>query len=303
MARSEHYVPLMDRFSAWWNGEDVPIHRAPEAPTQAVAIEIDEILEEDQQPWSAGRLSAMESVWGETFLEPGGERQARKLLALLTLDPRQSVLDLTAGLGGTALAISNRFGLWMDAFEPVEELAREGRRRCVMAGMGNRVAYQHVDFAEPSLPPGRYDAVYSRERLFSVENKQSLVEQCAGALKPNGSVLITDFVRADSVSAQDANDAWACHDGESAHLWSLRDYRVALTDQGLNMLLCSDISEDYLAMVSRAWARVPLQIRDKSLSRRKVSLLMEEGEIWLSRIRALESGQIGVGRIHAQKPA
>ena len=145
--------------------------------------------------------------------------------------------------------------------------------------------------------------MYSRERLFSVENKPSLLEQCAGALKSSGNVLITDFVRADTVSARDADEAWACHDGEAAHLWSLRDYRVALTDQGLNMLLCSDITEDYLEMVSRAWARVPLLIHDQSLSRRKVSLLMEEGEIWLSRIRALESGQIGVGRIHAQKPA
>ena len=94
-------TPLKSRFLDWWNGRTCtevsePIGAFSDA--QMVSESDDTVSQEP--PWSSARLQTMEMIWGEGFTIPGGERYARKFLAVLALSSKKSVLDLTAGIGG-----------------------------------------------------------------------------------------------------------------------------------------------------------------------------------------------------------
>lgn len=295
---SDHPVSLKARLIAWWNGDEIDTGTAKKAQSRR-NDHVNNWNSADEAPLSAMRLAAIEAVWGDGFLVPGGKRFARKMLAILAPTSKMSVLDLTADLGGTARAIAEQYNLWMDAFDPIGQLATEGHRRSVAAGLGKRVPIRPIDIEEFELRSRRYNAIYSRERLFTVANKDRVLDQMVVGLKARGQILITDFMVAPDAASIDAT-ATLGRNGEPPHLWSMRQYRSALERRGFKILLAQDITREYVELIHAAWSNVPGIIRRENIDRRHVDLIVEEGEMWLERSRALENGDLIVGRIHAQ---
>jgi len=308
IAEDDGYVPMRVRFSAWWTGEDVTLVQQPSQSVKGMAIGIgnmpgaDDVADEDEHDlWNPARISVIQSVWGEGFTEPGGAKFSKKLLGWLALNSRQSVLDLTAGLGGTARSMASAQNLWMGALEPIPELAAEGRRLSIVAGLGRQVPIAAADLETHDFAKGRYDAIYSRERLFAVRKKAKVLSSCAEALKANGQILITDYVRNQDTGGAELAACWGRHEKILPSAWTMKAYVDCLTELKLNVLTAQDISEDMIDHIKTAWRRVPDLIARGTLSHRQVGYLVKEGEIWMDRLRAMESGKLIVARIHAQK--
>ncbi|VAW12656.1 hypothetical protein MNBD_ALPHA09-2229 [hydrothermal vent metagenome] len=257
--------------------------------------------EDDDNPWSSSRLAVIQMVWGEGFTEPGGAKFTKNLLGWLALNSRQTVLDLSAGLGGTARAVASAQSLWMDAVEPVPELATEGRRQSIVAGLERQVPVTLADLETHEFAKGRYDAIYSRERLFTVRNKARLLATCTEALKVKGQILITDYLRASDIGGAELTANWGQQEKILPNAWTMKAYVECLTELDLNIITALDITEDIVDHINAAWRRVPKMIADGTFSHRQISYLIKEGEIWQDRLQAMESGQLIVGRIHAQK--
>lgn len=305
-AQDDGYVPMRDRFKAWWNGDDVAIvsSGAPRRPGPAIVVDEDDEDDDSQDDiWSPARLELIQRIWGKGFIEPGGARFTKKLLGWMALNSKQSVLDLTAGLGGTARSVAQAHNLWMDALEPVTALAAEARRQSVTQGLGRQVPVSVANLEAHDLAKARYDAIYSRERLFTIRNKAGLLAGCAEALKGKGQILFTDYVRADGVGGAELAEIWGRYERQTPNAWTMQAYVECLKSNGLNIMIAQDISNDMVDNINWAWRRVPKMIADGEFSRRQVGYLMREGEIWLDRLRAIENGKLIVGRIHAQRPA
>jgi len=309
-AEDDGYVPMRVRFNAWWTGEDVALVRQPGQSVKGMAIGIGEApgLDEntdgdDDELWSTARISVIQSVWGEGFTEPGGAKFTKNLLGWLALNSRQSVLDLTAGLGGVARSIAADQNLWMAALEPVPELAAEGRRQSIAAGLGRQVPIALADLETHELAKARYDAIYSRERLFTVRKKAKLLSGCAEALKPRGQILITDYMRNQDTGGAELAACWGQHEKELPSAWTKKAYVDCMTELGFNILTAQDITEDMVEYIKSAWRRVPNLIAESAFNHRQIGYLVKEGEIWMARLRAMEDGKLTVARIHAQMPA
>jgi len=310
IVEDDGYVPMRARFNAWWNGDDIALVRQAGQSVKGMAIGIenmpdsDEDVDEDEDEpnlWSAARLSAIQSVWGEGFTEPGGAKFSKKLLGWLGLNSRQSVLDLTAGLGGTARSMASAQNLWMGALEPIAELAIEGRRQSIAAGLGRQVPIAAADLETHEFTKGRYDAIYSRERLFAVRKKAKVLSNCAEALKAKGQILITDYVRHQNTGGAELAACWGRHEKVLPSAWTMKAYIDCLRELELNVLTAQDITEEMINHITTAWRRVPDLIAKGTLSHRQVGYLVNEGEIWMDRLQAMENGQLIVARIHAQK--
>lgn len=303
---SDGYVPMRDRFKAWWNGEDVEVlTKVAGSPSGGMSITLDAPEDDDDEDeddvWSAGRLALIQEIWGEGFIEPGGKAFTKTLLGWLGLNSRQSVLDLTAGLGGTARAVATAHNLWMDVLEPVAALATEARRQSLAHGLGRQVPVSLTNLESHDLAKGRYDAIYSRERLFTVRNKAGLLSSCVGALKKKGQILVTDYMRAEGVGGAALAEAWGRHEKQTPNAWTMTAYTDCLKSQGLSILIAQDISSEFVEHVNEAWRRVPTMISSGKYSRRQIGYLVREGEIWQSRLKAIDQGLLMVGRIHARK--
>jgi hypothetical protein len=165
--------------------------------------------------------------------------------------------------------------------------------------LGKRAPITPVDAAHFELMPQRYDAIYSRERLFAGPGKERILDQCAAGLKDKGQLLITDLV----VTKEDdtgIDTAALRRDGEEPEFWTVEHYRDELEARGFLIFLAQDLTAEYLDQIHSAWARAMEYLAQTRPAPTQRELIIEEGEVWLARWLALEAGEIGFARIHAQ---
>lgn len=298
-AFEDKYVPLKNRLIAWWHGTTERDLMAP--PTGAAfGIESDDKDEnESGDGWLASSVDIAEKLWGEGFIEPGSTQFARKVLAPAIPDSTKTVLDLTTGLGGTAFMLARENNVWMEAFEPDLTLAEKAREIAQSYMLSKRVPIKHADFATLSLPSKRYDLIYSRERLYTSSHKHRLLQQAAGALKPGGQLLITDYVRNDQSGFTQAFNSWVDAEPNVVFPWTTSQYTDEVRKAGLKLRSSHDFSDRVVEQIHTGWHRMVRSLDSNEVSRKYVDNLLREGEIWLARAKALQSGDVQVTRFIA----
>lgn len=296
----DKYIPLKNRLTAWWNGtsrsDDLEVTTGSD-----YGLESDE-LESDSDPnsvWSDSSIEIAEAVWGEGFIEPGGAALARKVIAPASPDSTKTVLDLTAGMGGTACTFAREANLWMEAYESDPALTRRAREIARTYMLSKRVPVQQVDYATLDLKQKRYDLIYSRDRLYTTPHKRRLLQQVAGALKPGGQFLVTDYVRRTESGFTEPFDKWIDSEPQVIYPWTDSQYVDELRKAGLKLRTSHDFSEKVLKQIHAGWLRMMRSLDSEEINRNFVTRLVQEGEVWLARAKALESGDVQVIRIVA----
>lgn len=292
---TDGYIPLKQRLAAWWQGDDIKVGATQNLTPNNRDIEVSEGL--DPRRWSPENILMIQQLWGEGFIEPGGPAFAKKLLTPLKFDPANTLLDLSAGLGGISCILAKEHNLWLDAMEPCQELANAGQQFASRSGMASKVPINYVDFENLVLPEQKYDQIFSREALFMVENKKNIFRQIGKSLKNRGQVLIIDYMLADNNNPQSVKK-WIDSEIDKPHPWTLELYQTALSHYGVSIWSTHDLSEEYFEHIHDGWQAMVDKVSSGEFNRKSIDLLMREGEIWLNRALAIEAGDLTVQRIH-----
>jgi ubiquinone/menaquinone biosynthesis C-methylase UbiE len=295
VADRDGYVPLKNRLTAWWNGENVSIVTKKPKRISSNTIEVSEDPHPDR--WTSASVAMAQNIWGKGFAEPGGPTFAKKVLSLMKFEASNTILDLSAGLGGTACILAKEHNLWMDAYEANETLASSGLRFASRHGLSKKVPIQHMDFEELELPEKKYDQIYSRESLYMIKNKKNVIKQIAKALKHKGQILIIDYMLKEN-SNSDSVQKWLDSEPEKLHPWTAELYHTAMSHYGISVWSTNDLSEEYITQIHEGWLTMVEKVTNGDFDRKTVDALMREGEIWLNRARAIEAGDLTVKRIH-----
>ena len=294
--QADGYIPLKDRLTAWWHGDDIKVKtRKPRKIQTNKTIEVSE--NPDPRRWTPDSISMAQHLWGEGFAEPGGPVFAKKCLSLLKFDPSNTILDLSAGLGGTSCILSKEHKLWLDAYEPNEELAIRGHQFASRHGLSQKVPIRHVDFETLELPKTKYDQIFTRDSLFMVEQKRNVIKQIARSLKHKGQILIIDYMLSENNDPASVNQ-WIESEPEKPYPWTAELYKTALDHYGITVWSVNDMSEEYLEEIHEGWLAMVERISNGDFDRKTIDVLMREGEIWLNRARAIENGDLTIKRIH-----
>lgn len=292
---TDGYIPLKNRLTAWWHGEDIVVSSKPVRKEDQRAIEVSE--HHDPRRWTPDSISMAQNLWGKGFAEPGGPVFAKKLLSLMKFEPSNTILDLSAGLGGTACILSKEYKLWMDAFEANEELANSGFQFASRSGLAKKVPIKYVDFETLELPEKKYDQIYSLDSLFMTKNKKNVIRQIAKSLKNKGQILIVDYMLADKCNPVSVKN-WTNSEPEKPHPWTVELYKTAMSHYGITVWSVNDLSEEYIEQIHEGWLAMVERIDKGDFDRNSIDKLMREGEIWLNRARAIEAGDLTIQRIH-----
>ena len=162
----------------------------------------------------------LEALWGEGYLSPGGPEEVDRVLGGRSLKGMQ-VLDVGCGAGGIALHLITGHGAahvtGFDVEAPVIEAAR---RHAEARGLSERAKFVQA-------PPGRlpfdddsFDAVFSKDALVHVPDKEAIFSEIFRVLKPGGFVAASDWLTS--------------HDGEPS-----ADMRVYLEAEDLGFGMAS----------------------------------------------------------------
>jgi SAM-dependent methyltransferase len=236
-------------------------------------------------------------LWGRGFYLPGDARHVLDLVRPLALAPAMTLLDAAAGLGGPAWAIADEFGATVSALERDHELARRGET--IASGMAKPAGVKVFDPERFELRGGAFDRVLAREATYMVDDKERFVRVLSLALRPEGRLLMTDFVIEPSNAQQPALAAWAALQPHRPRLWGLRQYSDCLRGLGLDLRAPEDMTAAYKAQILRGWDNLLQTVDLRSLPRAHRTAVVDEAERWMRTIAALDAGTLKFYRFTA----
>jgi len=296
-------------FLLWWSGDTES--RASDASikdTRGGARVAAPPRKKQQQDINA-RGIVSQALWGEGNLCPGPAEFINESTARLGLTSEMSMLDLGAGLGGPARAISSAYGIWVSAFEAVPEHVKVGMEQSVMHGMGKKVPLAHYAPETVELPKRKYDCIFSKELLHHVQAKKRLIAEIEAGLKARGQFFIIDYVVTDKGKASPRIAEWNEADEEASHFWNKEEYTTAFAEAKLDLRVTEDQTARYCQMIAEGFRSLRKNM-DNLLSEetdphRQSELrraLAFESNRWAVRAEALQSGDIAVLRFSGLNP-
>lgn len=288
---------LLARLQAWWEGEDV--QAAVTAPARPAAVR----GEPEKRPgeatgWTARRFAAAQRVFGPGCVLPGGPAAIREFLKPLGLKKDMRIVDYGARAGCLARIAATELGVQAAGLEtdPVlvaaaDDLARSARLKSATV--------MKAGLRDNALGSRGFDAVVSREVMHLLADKDEVYACCKDLLKPGGQLLFTDFVsRRPGVNP--AVEVWAAHEGIHAHLETPDVHRKLLEGHGFEILGFDDIGPEYRKRVAGSMQTFAEQLAQKSLDELDREWIMYEVDLWARRVDFLQSGDLGVWRVHAR---
>ena len=310
----DDYIPFMVRFKAWWEGlePEAMIARVSEdgagkASASSAAIEVDvPDPEEDPLIWPESRLSFCRRLWGRKFdvVRPGKSEYSVELVRPMALNNQNSLLDLSAGLGGGCRKIHAELGMWVTGMDRDAELAAHADELSNIKGLARQVPISAYDPETVAFKPSSFDGALIREMLHELPLKSAFLQKVSEAVRPFGHIVITDLMLRDEAAAEDVNvKAWLTQEPENASPAVAGDYTKLLEGMGFDVRVEKDETKVYTGHITRSWAEFVQGLSREDLTRDFVNQMMKEAEYWMARSRALESGALRLYRIHAIKDA
>ncbi len=296
------------KLAAWWHGYDVDAvdEKTPESEQDADEPRVVSAPRFKQD--LTARAAVLQELWGSGCVSPGPAEFMREITAYLGLTAEMSMLDLGAGLGGPSRAISEEYGIWVTAYETREDWVSAGMEQSKMAGMAKKVPIAQFDPETLELPERKFDCVLSKELLHALggKSRKRLLGEVKRTLKPNGQLLITDYIAAAKSLNDEIIGAWNEDAELESRFWTKDDYEAALAEIGLEVCVTEDISARQVAFISAGF---------RTLSRRMEELLADEADAekqsnlrralafetrrWAIRSEILQGGDVQLLRLSA----
>lgn len=316
---SKAKIPLKLKLKAWWegydsselgallssgeDGEEVEESEPKPPPPKEKPKEQAEANGKDDGPidlWDEKRVNISQYIWGEGYCGPGGPDHIVSMSKLLALTPKMSMMCLGAGLGGPVRTLADKFGVWVSGYEESEHLVEAGNELSVKAGMAKKADLYHY-VADGSVDFGRkFDRVFAKEYLFQVENKKGLLSATFEATKPDGLILITDYILgSESAVSSDAYRAWK--DSESGKVYPVteEELKELVEGPGFSVRVHEDISDQQISLIASAWAgadKVIAELVKEDDGTAMVDTLLKEAEFWAQRSKMLTDGTLKLWR-------
>jgi cyclopropane fatty-acyl-phospholipid synthase-like methyltransferase len=292
--------PLLARLRSW-----LGLGRKPPPVAAPRAVRLRE--EAAQEPVSAplSRVTVAQWLWGDGFVMPGDAEFVLELVKPFGLNPAMSMLDLSAGLGGPARVIAQAFGTYVTGLERSADRAKRGMAASTTANLSKRAAISHYDPESVELRANGFDCILGRGATYNVVEKERLLRVLYGGLKQRGQLLLNEFTVDPTLRKRPELANWAAKESFPPQLWTIDQYTDCLTSLGFDVRVIEDVTSLYRNMIVAGWARLLKEVDLRAMSRKHRVTVVDEAELWMHRISALESGALRVFKVYAlvNKPA
>ena len=311
-------VPIKWRLKAWWEGYDLDdirdrldcgdeIEEIEEIANDPEEIDEPECDAPEAMVWDDKRLETAQLIWGEGYCGPGGSEYVASMSKLLGMTSKMSVAVIGAGLGGPSRVLAEEFGAWITGYEQSENLAEKGMALSVKAGLEGKAPIQHYDPKSDEAFERTFDRAYSKEALYTVEDKDKLFTNVFEQLKDSGLFLINDYTLSsvDALANKDVQK-WLRQEPSQPYPVPSETMEKLLTDCGYVLRVNEDITETYIDMIAKSWAGVDKVI--ESLTKHPedqsetIQRLIKEAEYWMLRSKIMKEGHVKAWRFLAYKP-
>ena len=252
---------------------------------------------ESSTPWPETRCKIAQLVWGDGFISPGaGADGIVRIMEPLGLDSSASVIEIGAGMGGGARALTMRSKAYVTAWEVEKELADEGADQSIALELDAKAAVSHLDLENIDFKQNFYSAALVREILPRIEDKTAFVKAIVDSVKIGGQIVIWDKFFEDDASGR-AFDEWSGGEETQVYSWSLDTAKKCLAENNIEVRVVEDDTDLYCAMAQHAWKEFVELISSDPLTPEMVIPMKRDAELWARRVAAMQSGAVRLMRV------
>jgi len=255
----------------------------------------------DEGHYGPKQLNLLKVVWGEGFLSPGGTDEIDEIMKGIDAS-NKSFLDIGCGCGGAAIHLIKKhsaksvIGIDIESLviKKAEELAAKHKLfnltdfRCVKPGP--------LDISNETV-----DIVFSKEVFLHFPNKEYLLKDIYRVLKPNGMIVVSDWMRADDNPPSKQMLEYIAAEGLDMYMCSLKHYEQLLKNTGFTDITLKDRNTWYLNKAKQELADIEGSLKKKVID--VIGLEETNGaiDIWKKLIGVLEIGEHRPGHFRAVK--
>jgi len=189
-----------------------------------------------------------ERIFGETFVSTGGEATTKNFLKKLKLTPGMKVLDIGCGTGGSAFYMAKHFGvevLGVDLSQNMLDIANDHKYKLFDETVQHNVSFRLLDATMAQFPENYFDVVYSRDAIMHIAKKQELYEKVFEWMKPNGQLLVSEYVHG-SIYPNVNQEYIDYIDDRGYQLVTVKEYGKILESVGFSNVSASDLTQDFI---------------------------------------------------------
>ena len=250
--------------------------------------------------WPASRIAAVEALWGSGFIMPGGAPETLRLAKPLGLSSSVTLMLVGGGLGGPAASISNGLGAWVSSFEADPQLMAVATARQPALDPKGRITVAGWDRGAPRFRSRSANFALSLEALRG-GNAAPLLESIAGALRPQGHIVLTELV-SDTVPSEKDREfaAWCRLEGRLPELPRADELTKTLQKLGFDVRVVEDMSDRHITQTLGGWREaVKAMGAGPRPATHTAAAFVTEAELWLLRIRLMRRLGVRLMRWHA----
>lgn len=250
--------------------------------------------------YGAAMLAAMDLIWGEGFMAPGGAGHVEKLVAGLALAD-QWLLDIGCGQGMPACLLAERHGVRVVGTDLEYHLVCRSRSRAERLGLSDRTTFLTVQPGPLCFADASFDAVISTGAFTQIEDKRGMFRECHRVLRPGGALRCYDWMRSGD-GYSDAMRRWLQLEGLTYAMETADGQAALLVEAGFVDVQVEDASAWYRAAVRREYEALTGSLRQPL-----VALLGEDQaahfiENWRASCEVCERGEMRQVYMRASRP-
>lgn len=164
----------------------------------------------------------------------GGRQASVHLFDRLGLSENDAVLDVGAGIGGTARFVASNYGSSVHGIDLTPEFAEVGNSLSKLVGLDSLVDVQVGSALEMPFEDDSFSAVYMMHVGMNIEDKQTLYSEIRRVLKPGGVFAVYDVLQGPKPDSIEFPVPWATT-SDTSFLASPDDMRRLLADAGFTV--------------------------------------------------------------------
>ena len=218
----------------------------------------------------------------------GGFRASLELLELAQIRAEDRVLDVGAGLAGSARLLASTSGCRVDCIELSSDYCTGAVLLNRLTGLDDRIGVHEGSALDLPFPDGSFDAVWMQNVGMNIADKPKLYAEIYRVLKPDGRFAFQEMAAGEAVTSYFPLP-WATDPADSC-LVSAEEMRSVLADCGFIAELFEDTSDEHLSRTTAnatpaASGQLGLAVFVDNLSQKagNARRSLEEGQICLVR--------------------
>jgi phosphoethanolamine N-methyltransferase len=247
-------------------------------------------------------VESLEILWGEGFLSPGGPEEVARLLEGTDLTGKR-VLDIGCGVGGVDLLLARDYGaasvVGIDIEPPLVEKARALAEKHGLAG---RIAFEAVEPGALPFADASFDAVFSKDSLIHIEDKDALFAEVFRVCRPGGLFVASDWLRGGDGPLSPEMKRYVESEGLSFGMASPERYRQALARAGFTEIRLADRNPWYREVARRELAALEGELGERMAAAVGAEMRDKNLAVWRNMLVVLDSGEHRPTHLKAKRP-